>query len=198
MTVPPYGYGSPYAGQPYRHPFPTEPEDAPVPGVSFPGSLKRFFQGYARFTGRASLSEFWWMFLWQVLFGLVIAVIGVAVLVPVVVATVAGLTAGTAGPPLSGPEATALVWSVFGHLAGFWVFVAVAGLLHLAILLPTLAIIVRRLHDANLSGHFAWLILVPSVGALIVYILCLMPSQPVGQRFDRPLVLVQQPPRANP
>nr|WP_263053678.1 DUF805 domain-containing protein [Brevibacterium casei] len=54
----------------------------------------------------------------------------------------------------------------------------------LALLVPTLAISWRRLHDANLAGPFWFLTFIPGVGGLIVLALMLMPSKPEGRRFD--------------
>lgn len=53
----PYGY-DPYAPQQTGH---------PRPSVSFPTAIKLFFKNYAVFNGRASRSEFWWVFLLNVL-----------------------------------------------------------------------------------------------------------------------------------
>lgn len=66
-------------------------------------------------------------------------------------------------------------------LAGtpFWV-------IGLALIIPTLALIVRRLHDANLSGLFALLLLIPFFGGIAVFIMMFLPSKPEGSRFDRP------------
>ena len=47
----------------------------------------------------------------------------------------------------------------------------------LAVLLPALGILVRRLHDAGLSGWFALLLLVPVVGWIAVVILACLPSK---------------------
>ncbi|TFC89922.1 DUF805 domain-containing protein [Cryobacterium sp. TMT3-29-2] len=53
----------------------------------------------------------------------------------------------------------------------------------LAVLLPSLAVAVRRLRDAAFSwGHLFWL-LMPFVGVIIIAILCAQPSAP------RPIVL---------
>ncbi len=54
----------------------------------------------------------------------------------------------------------------------------------LALIVPTLAISWRRLHDANLAGPFWFLSFIPGVGGLIVLALMLMPSKPEGRRFD--------------
>ena len=55
----------------------------------------------------------------------------------------------------------------------------------LAVIVPFLAVVVRRLHDANMAGPMAFLLLVPFVGTLIVLVLMLLPSKPEGARFDR-------------
>jgi uncharacterized membrane protein YhaH (DUF805 family) len=57
------------------------------------------------------------------------------------------------------------------------------------VLLPSLAVLVRRLHDVNLAGWFALLGLVPFLGAIFVLVVTLLPSNPAGARFD----VVKQP-----
>ncbi|MGP9694559.1 DUF805 domain-containing protein [Brachybacterium sp. AOP25-B2-12] len=53
-----------------------------------------------------------------------------------------------------------------------------------ATIIPTFALTVRRLHDANFSGLFLLLGFVPFIGGLIVTILLLMPDREEGSRFD--------------
>jgi uncharacterized membrane protein YhaH (DUF805 family) len=52
------------------------------------------------------------------------------------------------------------------------------------ILIPTLALTVRRLHDAGYSGLFALLLLIPYLGNLIIMIFALLPSSPAGAKYD--------------
>jgi uncharacterized membrane protein YhaH (DUF805 family) len=54
----------------------------------------------------------------------------------------------------------------------------------LGILLPTLALTVRRLHDAGYSGLLALLLLLPCLGSLIILIFALLPSSPAGAKYD--------------
>ncbi len=54
----------------------------------------------------------------------------------------------------------------------------------LGILIPTLALTVRRLHDAGYSGLLALLFLVPYLGGLIIMIFALLPSSPAGAKYD--------------
>ena len=58
-------------------------------------------------------------------------------------------------------------------------------ILLIAVIIPNLALAWRRLHDANLSGGFYFLTLIPSIGSLIILVLVLLPSSPYGERFDR-------------
>lgn len=54
-----------------------------------------------------------------------------------------------------------------------------------ALAVPNIAICVRRLHDANMSGALWLLNLILYVGGFILLILTLMPSQHAGARFGR-------------
>jgi uncharacterized membrane protein YhaH (DUF805 family) len=54
---------------------------------------------------------------------------------------------------------------------------SLAGLYTLAMILPSIAVTVRRIHDIGLSGWFALLGLIPSIGSLIILVFALMPSQ---------------------
>lgn len=55
--------------------------------------------------------------------------------------------------------------------------------LSLILFLPTLGVIVRRLHDSNKSGFWLLLVLVPIIGALIVFIFTLLPSDPYENEY---------------
>lgn len=163
------GYSDPYAAQTYGQPG-VEPYGYAQPGygmqtaverpkMGFMQAIKAFFQNYANFNGRANVSEFWPPI---VLFGVV-----------------NGLLAGL----LSG-----LGVDRYGDITGFGI---VLGLLlvicGLAVILPSIALYVRRFHDQNKSGWFYALTLIPYVGGLIVFIMALVgKSDPAGARFDDP------------
>src|SRR5690606_29038768 len=55
------------------------PLDQPLHGASLPQAVSRFFRKYATFSGRASRSEYWWVYLFIILVSLVGA-IGLGVL----------------------------------------------------------------------------------------------------------------------
>lgn len=144
------------------------PLDQPLYGATFGQAISRFWKKYATFSGRAGRSEYWFAVLFIVLVLILIWVPGI----------ILGLATGTPGVDSYGRPSTT-------PGPAFIPFAIVGGLFYLAILIPAIAIQVRRLHDANLSGGMWFLHLVPSVGALIVLILNVLPSSPLGVRFDR-------------
>lgn len=131
---------------------------APYYGAPFPAAVKRFFKKYATFSGRASRSEYWWWTLVAVAVGIVLNIITSATTT----------TSSLSSTPDLG----------FGSI-----LLAIWGL---ATIVPSLALVVRRLHDGNFSGWLALLLLVPFLGALAVLVLMILPSNPAGQRYDRP------------
>ena len=158
-----------------QQPAPTGPGGeppiwAPWYGISFGKAFSRFFKKYATFSGRASRSEYWWWYLWSTIIGTVASII------------TSILTAAT-GTTTTTTSSTYVGFSTMSTnpLAGtaFWI-------VGLALVIPTLALIVRRLHDANISGLFALLLLIPFLGAVAVFIMMFLPSNPQGARFDRP------------
>lgn len=144
------------------------PLDKPLYGATFFQAIKRFWAKYATFSGRASRSEFWWASLFVVLVVLIIWVPG----------TIIGMVTGT--PTVSPTTGKSNITPG----PAFLPFVAVGMMFYLAILVPSIAITVRRLHDGNYSGAFYFLVFVPWIGGLILLILSLMESKPEGARFD--------------
>ena len=98
----------------------------------------------------------------------------------------------------SGRASKSEFWWIAGAMSGLFVLCAfligvtdadwLTGLYMLFMLgsaVPSIALTVRRLHDANLSGALACLWLVPYVGFIAVWILALLPEKPQGARFDK-------------
>lgn len=144
------------------------PLNMPLYGAGFGQAVSRFFKKYATFSGRASRSEYWWVQLFQFLVYLVPAIM---------------ISAGTDfGAIVAGGEFEASSVTYSGVAAFGYVLYAVIWLIFIV---PTLSLLWRRLHDANLGGPWALLYLIPGVGGLIVLIMTLLPSNPAGARFDR-------------
>ncbi|MBN9155393.1 MAG: DUF805 domain-containing protein [Microbacterium sp.] len=135
----------------------------PLYGASFGQAIARFFKKYATFSGRASRSEYWWWFLFNFIVGIVLYVIA---LILGFVQVDAATNTVTFGP-------------------GYWFVSIVGGLWGLAILVPHLAVIWRRLHDTNKSGGFFFLAFIPFVGGIILIVLLALDTNPAGARFDQ-------------
>jgi uncharacterized membrane protein YhaH (DUF805 family) len=124
--------------------------------MSFAEAIKTCFQKYAEFRGRASRPEFWWFVL---LYYIVIFAVGV---------------------PL-----------VFGQPSFDWngmtgaVFGLLFGLASLALLLPYLAVGVRRLHDTGKSGAWWFIVLVP-FGWVVLLVFFASEGDPGSNRYGPP------------
>ncbi len=60
---------------------------------------------------------------------------------------------------------------------------AIPLVLLLALVLPSLAAIVRRLHDTGRSGWWFWIGLVPFIGAIILIVFACQDSQPGTNQY---------------
>lgn len=122
-------------------------------------SIKTVMTKYANFQGRARRSEFWWYFLVYVV--LLVVLESVFVLPELTASMEAAATDPTAATtPTTGPGMI-ILWVV-----------------NLALLLPTLAVQARRLHD---TGKSAWLLLL-NLGCGIGSIILLFLLIPEGTR----------------
>jgi uncharacterized membrane protein YhaH (DUF805 family) len=63
---------------------------------------------------------------------------------------------------------------------------AIGGLVSLALLLPSLAVSVRRLHDTNRSGWWLLIALIPLVGIIILIVWWASRGEPHANRFGPP------------
>lgn len=137
--------------QPYVDPVGMDPRH-----YGFADSVKRAFSQYAKFDGVASVAEFWWF----CLFNLIVAgVLYFLVFVLVIGTAASGGDGETAG-------------------ASTLVVLLILGLYGLAVLLPSLGVTIRRLHDAGYSGFF---VLLEFVGlGIVTLVLCIFPSKPAA------------------
>ena len=140
--------------------IPVPPLDWPHYGIGFVAAVKRGFQKYATFSGRASRSEFWWWALANAIVGTVLYLLTV------------GLGVATASKPgqVIGPGG----WA-FGILLVVWA---------LAVIIPNIAVTIRRLHDAGYSGWF-YLFSVFGLG-IVTLVLCAMETSPVAAKYGPP------------
>lgn len=125
--------------------------------VGFGESIKRFYSKYAQFSGRASRSEYWWVFLYLAIVSTVISILGVTV----------GTNAS--GQPNGIGDALSVLELIF-------------AVVHI---IPNLALGARRLHDTNRSGWFQLIALIPFVGVIVLLVLFALSPKREGARFDR-------------
>ncbi len=64
--------------------------------------------------------------------------------------------------------------------AGMGVF---SVLYHLAVVLPSLSVMVRRLHDTNRSGWWFWIVLIPFIGGIVLFVFLVTDSTPGDNNY---------------
>lgn len=58
-----------------------------------------------------------------------------------------------------------------------------SGLYAVAMIVPSIAVTVRRLHDTDRSGWWYLLLFIPVIGALVILVFMLLDGTPGGNRF---------------
>ena len=114
--------------------------------MNFGSAIKSGFNGYFNFSGRSSRSEFWW---WLLFYNI--------------------LAAGNF------PALIFLLDQLPAYMNNFLfedenVIVVLFFIIPVGLLLPSLAVQVRRLHDLDRSGWWILISLIPLVGAIILLV----------------------------
>ncbi len=135
--------------------------------MGFGQAIKSVYSNYAKFSGRATRSEFWWFYLFYVI-------------VLVVLNFIDGLLGWKYGSysfdVTNNGEVT--------HYSSGGVVGVLYTIFYLATLIPFLALIARRLHDAGHSGLWIiWGALLCCVGWIILIIFWCQPSQPGDTKY---------------
>lgn len=127
--------------------------------MSFIESIRTVLSKYAVFNGRARRSEYWWYTLAVVI---VSAILSAVLIAPgysaYLTSTMEWSMAGDPAAPMPAMPGSL----VTGYL--------IMSLVNLALLLPSLGVTVRRLHDTGRSGFWIFLGLVPIVGGIILIV----------------------------
>jgi uncharacterized membrane protein YhaH (DUF805 family) len=125
--------------------------------MSFGQAVSSVLRQYVGFTGRARRSEFWWAYLFYLLAYAIPYGIGFGLFI--------ASTDPATGEP-SGPLAV-----VGGLILGLSILVG------LGLILPLLAVSVRRLHDTGRSGFWYFISFVPLVGGIILLVFLAQDTQ---------------------
>jgi len=115
-------------------------------------AYKNFFKGYVDFTGRSTRSEYWWIWLGNMI-----------LLVPFYSVYFKVLANPRNEAALMALGGIAIIYMIFG----------------LALILPLLALTVRRLRDAGFHWALIFIIFIPMVGPLALLVLLAMPTKQV-------------------
>lgn len=80
-----------------------------------------------------------------------------------------------------------IVLSLVDQALGLRGFVATLGLLSslywLAVIIPTIAVAVRRLHDIGRTGWWLLLAFIPVIGSVVLLVFALLDSQPGANQY---------------
>jgi uncharacterized membrane protein YhaH (DUF805 family) len=124
--------------------------------MSFGESVRSVYGKYATFDGRATRSEYWWFTLFYFL--VVLAAYFAAAM----------LAAATRSTSILSLMLVAVV------------------LFALLTFIPGLALLVRRLHDTGKSGWWMFVVFVPYIGGLVLFVFTLLPSDSSFNNFGAP------------
>ena len=116
-------------------------------------AYKSFFKGYVDFAGRSTRSEYWWVWLGNMI-----------LLIPFYSAYGNALANSRDEGALIALGGTVIIYMVIG----------------LALLLPGLALTVRRLRDAGFHWALIFVAFVPFVGSIALLVLLAMPTKEVA------------------
>ena len=121
--------------------------------MEFIPSVKDAFNKYGTFSGRSSRSQYWWFFLFGIMAGLLFSILDFAIL---------GVDATSTDPnePIGWFN---LLWSLF-------------------LIIPSLALASRRLHDVNKSGWWQ-LLYITIIGIILLLIWYCQKSDQVENNY---------------
>ncbi|EAH4449104.1 DUF805 domain-containing protein [Listeria innocua] len=133
--------------------------------MGFLEAYKSFWKNYVNFSGRAPRSAYWYVVLWNVIIFAVLYFLAFVFGISIFMESALGGT-GIAS-------------------SGGALFMMVLVLLYLlAVLLPTISLMVRRLHDSGKSGLYLLLDLIPFVGSVIMLVFMCLESDGPNQYGD--------------
>ena len=115
-------------------------------------AIKNFFKGYVDFSGRSSRADYWWIWLANIILSIPFYMVY--------------------GAAMANPDSEAAVMTL-----GLFVFIYL--IFSLAVLLPGLALTVRRLRDAGFHWALIFVGFIPMVGGIALLVLLAMPSKEV-------------------
>lgn len=126
--------------------------------VSFSDAIRSGWANYANFSGRSGRSAYWWWVLFTSILSLVSQTLD------------SWLRPGGMGTQ---------------SYAGVWVGL-ITGIVSLVLIVPSVAVMVRRLHDTDRSGWWWLIVVIPVIGWLVLIYFLVTPGTPGVNRFGPP------------
>lgn len=122
-------------------------------------AYKKFWKGYVDFKGRSTRSDYWLNVLAQCLASLFFGFLLILIMI------------------LGGDPATYTSNAYSFQMILIYIVLFSFGIYMLALLIPSIAIMVRRLRDAGYHWAFMFLLLIPYLGSFVIFILTLQPTK---------------------
>ncbi len=122
-------------------------------------AYKKFWKGYVDFTGRSTRSDYWLNVLAQCLVYLLFSFLLILIMI------------------LGGDSSTYTSDPYSFQMILVYIVVLGIGVYALASLVPSIAIMVRRLRDSGYHWALIFLALIPYLGSFIIFILTLQPTK---------------------
>lgn len=122
--------------------------------MNFTAAIRSFWSRFADFKGRSRRSEYWYVQLFLVVTNLAVAGIDLA---------------------LMDGDVDRFIANGGGGIVGLiWIF---------ATIVPALAVLIRRLHDAGKTGWWALVGFIPLVGAIVLLVFTVTDSSPGENKY---------------
>ena len=137
--------------------------------MSFGGALKSFFNNYVNFEGRATRREYWFVFLWLLLFSTVLSTLSFPAMLSIMGNVLSGDLDDLFYPALG---LYGLGWSIY-----LWI------IYDIVVFLPSLSLLVRRIHDTGKDGLWILMLLVPIANIVFLFVWTLSPSEPRANKW---------------
>ena len=141
--------------------------------MSFGQAIKSVLRQYATFSGRARRAEYWWFYLFSILVSIPAQVF---FFVMYLVAFIPALSETDASGALTDEGYDSINWGLF--IVGLVPVVVVT----LGLLIPTLSVLVRRLHDTGRSGLWLLIGLVPG-GSIVLLVFSVLDGDPYDNAY---------------
>ena len=122
-------------------------------------AYKKFWKGYVDFTGRSTRSDYWLNVLAQCLVSLLFGFLLILIMI------------------LGGDPATYTSNAYSFQMILIYIALSAFGIYMLALLIPSIAIMVRRLRDSGYHWALIFLALIPYLGSFVIFILTLQPTK---------------------